>query len=93
MYMDRNKSTSKATIAASSSCGTASTRPTFAPVDEDSGFHIEYRCPSPSEHMQQLLEEEMTVKEQREHERHEAAQRAPALDTDALVFSSVNLVV
>ena len=68
---------------------TASTRPTFAPADEDSSFHIEYRCPSPSEHMQQLLEEGVTVKEQREHERREA-QRAPALDTDALAFSSVN---
>jgi hypothetical protein len=39
--------------------------------------------------MQQLLEEGVTVKEQREHERREA-QRAPALDTDALAFSSVN---
>jgi hypothetical protein len=39
--------------------------------------------------MQQLLEEGVTVKEQREHERHEA-QRASALDTDALAFSSVN---
>jgi hypothetical protein len=66
---------------------TASTRPTFAPADEDSGFHIEYRCPSPSEHMQQLLEEGVTVKEQREHERHEARR---ALDTDTVAFSSVN---
>ena len=68
---------------------TASTRPTFTPADEDSGFHIEYRCPSPSEHMQQLLEEGVTVKEQRERERREA-QRAQALDTDTLAFSSVN---
>jgi hypothetical protein len=76
-------------FASSTLATTASTRPTFAPADEDSSFHIEYRCPSPSEHMQQLLEEGVTVKEQREHERREA-QRAPALDTDALAFSSVN---
>jgi hypothetical protein len=68
---------------------TESARPTFAPADEVSGFHIEYRCPSPSEHMQQLLEEGVTVKEQRERERREA-QRAQALDTDTLAFSSVN---
>jgi hypothetical protein len=80
MHMDRKKAMSKATVATASPYGT----PSVVHSDADT---VVSRCPSPSEHVRQLLEEGITVKEQREHERHEA-QSVPAPDTDT--GSSVN---
>jgi hypothetical protein len=65
MYIGRKRSTPEALLATASSCGT----PSVVPSDIDT---VVSQCPSPSEHIRQVLDEGVTVKEQQEHERHEA---------------------